>query len=124
MISRIRRLEIFLFAHWLIVACSMSLALARASLVTRDAPWNSEHIDQLPIEIRQAVDRMCGQQPRAAHYFVTYLQDSRRIKLHFEHLWCGAQRTFCAEVGCLHQEYVSSGGRYRLFRSYYGRDND
>jgi hypothetical protein len=44
-------------------------ALARGSQVSHDDPWNSDPIDHLPPEVRKAVAHMCGNSPRAAHYF-------------------------------------------------------
>jgi hypothetical protein len=98
-------------------------AFARGSQVRRDDPLNSERIDRLPPEVRNAVIQMCAD-PRAGQYFATYFDNSHLIKLHFEHLHCDEQVTFCSRNSCLHHEYISSGGRYRLMRSYYGRDND
>jgi hypothetical protein len=67
---------------------------------------------------------MCRDPPRAGQYFATYLDNSRVMKLHFEHLHCGGQAAFCREGTCLRQEYVSTGGHYQLKKSYYGRNND
>jgi hypothetical protein len=71
-----------------------------------------------------AVTRMCANLPRAAHYFATYLDNSRLIKLHFEHLHCDGLSSFCTGESCLRQEYVSARGHYRFMRNYYGRNND
>ena len=108
----------------LLMLCNQPLAFARSGQVSHDDPWNSERIDQLPPEVRSAVMRLCGHPPRAAHYFATYIDSSRVIKLHFEHLQCDDQKTYCSGDGCLRQEYVYTGGRYRLLRSYYGRNNN
>lgn len=109
----------------LLVSVNQPLAFARGSQVGHDDPWNPEHIERLPPEVRHAVIRMCRDPPpRAGHYFATYFDNSRLMKLHFEHLHCDGQATFCKRDSCLHQEYVSSGGRYRLMRSYYDRNND
>jgi hypothetical protein len=67
---------------------------------------------------------MCGSSPRAAHYFATYLDNSHVIRLHFEHFHCSEGRQFCRGDSCLHQEYISKGGQYRLIKSYYGRSSD
>src|SRR6266849_3920274 len=107
----------------LLLGLANQLTFARGSRVGHDDPWNSEHIEQLPPEVRNAVIHMCGG-PRAGHYFATYFDHSRLIKLHFEHLHCDARVTFCRQDSCLHQEYISTGGRYRLMRNYYGRNND
>lgn len=108
----------------LLGSANQSPTLARGSQVGHDDPWNSEHFDRLPLEVRSAVVRMCGDPPRAGHYFATYFDNSRLMKLHFEHFHCDGQATFCRGDSCLHQEYVSTGGRYRLMKSYYGRNID
>jgi hypothetical protein len=108
----------------LLLLCNQPRALARGSQVGHDDPWNTEHIDRLPPEVRNAVIRMCRDPPRAGHYFATYFDNSRLMKLHFEHLHCDGQATFCRGDSCLHQEYISTGGHYRLMKSYYGRNND
>jgi hypothetical protein len=111
-------------ATLLLLLCNEPRTFARGSQVGHDDPWNSEHIDRLPPEVRNAVIRMCSDSPRAAHYFATYFDNSHLIKLHFEHLRCDQQAIFCKAGSCLHQEYISTGGHYRLMKSYYGRNND
>ena len=105
----------------LLLVVNQEPTFARGSPVGHDDPWNSERIDRLPPEVRSAVTRMCGN-ATAAHYFATFLDSSRLIKLHFEHLHCDEQGRFCRDTRCLRQEYISTGGHYRLQRSYYGRD--
>jgi hypothetical protein len=106
-------------AALVLVAKETPDALARASQGGHD-PWNVEHIDRLPPEIRGVVTQMCGSSPRAGHYFATYLDNARTIRLHFEHLNCSEQARFCRGASCLQQEYLSSGGgRYRLIRTFY-----
>jgi hypothetical protein len=98
-------------------------AFARGSQAAHDDPANSERIERLPPEVRDAVIHMCGD-PRAGHYFATYFDNAHLIRLHFEQLYCDGRRKFCRGEDCLHNEYISTGGRYRLIRSYYGRNND
>ncbi|TWA97247.1 hypothetical protein [Bradyrhizobium stylosanthis] len=107
-----------------LVFVSTPHAFARGSQGGYDAPWNPEHIDRLPLEVRNAVAHMCRSSARAAHYFATYLENSRIIRLHFEHLHCSEGGGFCRGDTCLHQEYVAQGGQYRLMKSYYGRNDD
>ena len=102
----------------------VSPAVARGSLSLADPPWNSEHISQLPEEIRKALNQLCKEPAVAAHYFATYAENSRLINLHFEHFHCGNQKTVCTQAGCLHQVYRLDGGRYQLLRSFYGPGND
>jgi hypothetical protein len=108
----------------LLLLCNQPIAFARGGQVGHDDPWNPEHVERLPPEVRNAVIRMCRDPPRAGHYFATYIDNSRLMKPHFEHLLCDGQAMFCSDGSCLHQEYVLTGGRYRLMKSYYGRNND
>ena len=101
--------------------CNQPIVLALGSQIGRDNPLNSERIEHLPPEVRNAVIRMCEDRPpRAGHYFATYFENSRLIRLHFEVLQCGGRTTFCRSDGCLRQEYGLTGGHYRLMKSYYG----
>jgi hypothetical protein len=109
-------------AALLLGLCSQPRAVPRGSQVCHDDPWNSGHLDRLPPEVRDA--RMCGNPPRAGHYFATYFDHSRVIKLHFEHWHCDQQLPFCRGNNCLHQEYISTGGHYRLMKNYYDHGND
>ena len=62
------------------IPSNMSPAVARGSMGTADPPWNPEHIDQLPAEVRNAVSHLCGPSLGAAHYFPTYSENSRLLR--------------------------------------------
>jgi hypothetical protein len=86
--------------------------------------WTPQHIGGLPLEIRNAIApyaRVCGGPLAAEHSFARYFQSgtAKLIGLHFEHLRCSNRATVCTAAGCLHQVYISTGGRYRLLRSLY-----
>jgi hypothetical protein len=57
----------------------------------------------------------------AEHSFARYFQsgNAKLIGLHFEHLRCGDRAAVCKAAGCLHQVYISTGGKYRLLKSSY-----
>lgn len=93
-----------LIAIVLLSSFNQPLALARGSQVGHDDPLNPEHIERLPPEVRHAVIRMCRDPARADHFFTTYFDNSRLVKLHFEHLHCGGQATFRKGDSCLHQD--------------------
>jgi hypothetical protein len=61
---------------------------------------------------------------RAQHQFAGYFQNWRVLVLHFEYFRCDDRAALCTQAGCLHQVYTSTGGRYRLLRSYYGPGGD
>jgi hypothetical protein len=107
----------------LILSFANRSAFARGSNGGHDDLLNSERIDRLPPEVRNVVIHMCAG-PRAGHYFATYFDHSHLIRLHFELLHCDKQAAFCRAGSCLQQEYIFTGGRYRLMRSYYSRNND
>ena len=116
-------LALLLLALLLSVCGQMGPAHSRGGVRVEET-WNPEHITQLPPEVRSAVMRMCGPPPSAEHYFATYLQNSRLIKLHFEHFRCEGRAPLCNQSGCLHQEYILTRGHYRLLRSFYGPSSD
>lgn len=105
--------------------CGRSNTLALGSTPTHDPPWDPARIERLPPDVRRIVFSMCREQPTAGHYFVTYLKDSKIVKLHFEYFSCEGRLRFCRDAGsCLHAEFVASDSRYRLLRTYYGRPDD
>ena len=108
----------------LLVVCAQSSALSRGGGSPNDAPFNPEHIDSLPPEVRNHVLHMCGVRPNDAHYFATYLDHARVIKLHFEHLDCEGRQMYRKAGFCLHEEFTLSGTHYRQTRNYYGRCDD
>jgi hypothetical protein len=112
------------FAIGVAVLISASTSVfARGGLAAEDR-FDPHHIRDLPAEIQNAVVRMCGGSPKAEHRFAGYFEHSRRIVLHFEHFSCDGSGALCTQAGCLHQVYVSTGGAYRLLRSFYGPDGD
>jgi len=117
-------MKLALIATGLIATTSQAPpAFARGGGMHSEDPWNPQHIDGLPSEVRNALARMC-EAPRAQHQFAGYFQNSRVLVLHFEHFRCGDRGPLCTQAGCLHQVYISTGGRYRLVRSYYAPEGD
>jgi hypothetical protein len=114
----------------LVQAAMISLSLswdANSTAVAqhaRDPPWNPDHIDHLPAEVRSAVLAMCGKPPSAGHYFATYSQNSRQINLHFEKFHCEQGPALCTTAGCLHQVDALTAGHYHLVKSFYGSGKD
>ncbi|QFI74851.1 hypothetical protein F8237_22055 [Bradyrhizobium betae] len=106
------------------LTCFHGTAVALGSASSHDGPWNPHHIDQLPPDVRNAVLRRCGGRAQALHYFVTYLNRSTTVRLHFENLRCDGDKTFRRGESCLHQEFVAYGKHYRLAKHYYAPCND
>jgi len=100
-----------------------SPAFARGGLRLLDPTLNPQHINGLPVEVRNALAHMC-RGAQAQHQFARYSQNLQVLVLHFEHFRCGNGRATCARAGCLHQVYVSTEGRYRLSKSYYASEGD
>ena len=100
-----------------------SPAFARGGVHLLDPALNPQHISGLPAEVRDAVAHMC-RSAQAEHQFARYSQNLHVLVLHFEHFRCGDGHAHCTRAGCLHQVYVSTGGRYRLSKSYYAPEGD
>lgn len=110
----------------LVLSGILTQAAARGGLSSEDR-WAPAHIDLLPQEIRQTFGRLrqaCGWPPAAEHYFALYLSGRRHqfVALHFEHFRCSNHAAICKQTACLHQVFVSAGGRYRLAWSGQVRD--
>lgn len=75
-------------AHVIAFASALmgTMPAALAAEFMHDPPWNAEHIDHLPIEVRSAVLAKCPTRPDAGHYFATFFHDE--VHLHFEHFHC------------------------------------
>jgi hypothetical protein len=121
-VRMVRQLQLTLIAALLVLAGAVS-AGARSSIPADDR-WNAQHIGALPPEVRDAIAsyaRICGGPLAAEHSFARYFQNGsvKLIGLHFEGLRCGNRDAVCKSAGCLHQVYISTGGRYRLLSSSY-----
>jgi hypothetical protein len=108
----------------LLVLCAQASAVARGSGFSHDEPWSSERINRLPPEVRNSVHQMCSVRPAAAHYFATYLDSARIVKLHFEYFNCDGAQMYRDGGRCLRKEFVASGSHYQLLRNYYGQCGD
>jgi hypothetical protein len=98
-----------------------SPAFARGGGLHSEDPWNPQHIDGLPAEVRNDLARMCGGS-RAQHQFAGYFDNSRVLVLHFEHFRCGDRGAPCTQAGCLHQVYVSRGAQSRYLGGRFYRE--
>ncbi len=84
--------------------------------------YESQHIGNLPANVRQAVLRRCPN-AKALHDFSTYTDHLQVMVLHFERLYC-ERKSFCGPPGCLHQTYISFHGHYRLVESHYASEGN
>jgi hypothetical protein len=122
--SKRRIMKLALIAIGLLATASLALpAFARGGLHLLDPAWNPQHISGLPAEVRNALAHRC-RDSKSEHQFARYSQNLRILVLHFEHFRCGDRGPLCTQAGCVHQVYISTGGRYRLLRSYYAPGSD
>jgi hypothetical protein len=96
-------------------------AEAKGSAVSSDAPWDSHHIDNLPLEVRHYVTEICKGPPRAQHDFATYNPRERRWRINLEYLQCNGHGLDEYRRGsqCLDVDFVAVGSRWRLARKTY-----
>jgi hypothetical protein len=81
-------------------------------------PWNPAHLAMLPPEVRAGVlkwNAACGGPIAAAQRFALYLTvpSARFVALDFDDFQCRNKAVHCDTAGCLHEVYVSWGGRYQ-----------
>ena len=96
-------------------------AQAKSALPSEDR-WNPQHISGLPAEIRSAIApfaRACGDGGRLSirSQAISNAGPRSSSAFTFEHLSCPNRAAVCSAAGCLHQVYISTGGRYRLLSS-------
>jgi len=96
-------------------------AEARGSAVNGDAPWNPEHIDVLPVEVRHYITEICKGPPRAQHDFATYDPQEKRWRINLEYLQCNGHGLAEYRRGnqCLDVDFVAAGSHWRLARKNY-----
>ena len=71
----------------LIVLLTCSQASAKGGSYHMEHRYNPQHIDGLPLEVRNSILHRCAE-PKALHPFASYFDNSRRVVLHFEHFVC------------------------------------
>ena len=102
-----------------LLLCAASPAISKGSNVIKDAPWNSEHIDNLPPEIRQYIAGICKGPPSAQHDFATYSPQEKRWRINLEYLQCKGLGEFRRGDQCLDVDFVAVGSHFRLARKSY-----
>lgn len=59
----------------------------------------------------------CGAHAEAGHYFATYDDHSKLVRLNYSRLYCPAAPNVCDGPSCLQQTYVLHGSKYVLSQS-------
>ena len=103
----------------LLVLCSGATALAKGSAVNRHDPWDPHHIDDLPVEVRQYIARICEGAPSAQHDFATYSPHEKRWRINLEYLRCNGLGNYRRGNQCLDVDFVEVGSRFRLASKQY-----
>src|SRR6516162_3945442 len=97
-----------------LLLCSELQAVSRGTIPNKDGPWNREHIDTLPVEVRQYIAGICKGPPRAQHEFATYSPHERRWRINLEYLHCNGLGEYRRGHQCLDVDFVEVGPRFRL----------
>jgi hypothetical protein len=97
-----------------LLLCSELPAVSKGSAVNRDDPWNPEHIDNLPIEVRQYIVGICHGPASAQHDFATYSPQEKRWRINLEYLRCNGLGEYRRGNQCLDVDFIEVGSRFRL----------
>ena len=108
-----------LFLAICLLFCSELPAAAKSGGAGKDDPWNPDHINSLPAEIRQYIAAICKGPPRAQHDFATYSPHEKRWRINLEYLRCDGLGEYRRGNLCLDVDFVAVGLRYRLVRKQY-----
>lgn len=100
----------------LLLACSFLLASEppASSFPSKDDPWNPQHIDVLPPDIRHYIEAICKGPAKAQHDFATYSPTERRWRINLEYLLCDGLRDFRRGHQCVDVDFIQVGSRFRL----------
>lgn len=91
----------------------------KGSLSNNDTPWNHEHIDVLPSEVRQYIANLCKGVPRVQHDFATYSPREKRWRINLEYLHCEGLGGYRRGNQCLDVDFVEVGPHFRLVSKHY-----
>jgi hypothetical protein len=97
-----------------LLLCGELPALSKGSAVNRDDPWNPQHIDNLPIEVRQYIVGICHGPASAQHDFATYSPQEKRWRINLEYLRCKGLGEYRRGNQCLDVDFIEVGSRFRL----------
>jgi|SRR6516225_4445949 len=107
----------------LIALCILFLseppAFSRGTASNGDPPWNHEHIDRLPPEVRNYIAGICKGPPVAQHEFATYLPSDHRWRINLEYLRCEGLGEYRRGDQCLDVDFIEVGSHFRLARRAY-----
>jgi hypothetical protein len=90
-----------------------------ASVGNKQDPYDPNHIDTLPPEIRQYIAKICRGAPTARHDFATYLPQEKRWRINLEYLQCGIIGKYRRGNQCLDVDFVAKGSHFYLARKSY-----
>ncbi|MBR0966536.1 hypothetical protein JQ554_21645 [Bradyrhizobium diazoefficiens] len=100
-----------------LLLCHEIAALAKGGALNKDAPWNPEHIEGLPADVRHYVAGICKGPATAQHDFATYSPQEKRWRINLEYLRCNGLTEYRRGNQCLDVEFVETGSRFRLART-------
>ena len=102
-----------------LLLCSELPAFSKSSASNKDDPWNRDHIENLPVNIRQYIAGMCKGPPSAQHEFATYSPHEKRWRINLEYLRCNGLGVYRRGNQCLDVDFVEVGSRFRLASKQY-----
>jgi hypothetical protein len=94
-------------------------AAARGVGGADDGPWNTHHLDTLPVEVQQYISGICKGRALAGHEFATYLPSEQRWRINLEYLHCDGLREVRRGSLCLDVDFVRAGSHFHLANKQY-----
>jgi hypothetical protein len=108
-----------LFLAICLLLCSALPLASKGSSPVKDDPWNPEHLNVLPVEVRQYISAICKGPAHAQHDFATFSPRENRWRINLEYLQCKGVGEYRRGNQCLDVDFVATGSRFRLATKQY-----
>lgn len=102
-----------------LVLLSIPPALSMGSVGNKHDPFDPNHINLLPPDVRRYIAGICKGTPVAQHDFATYSPQEKRWRINLEYLQCGVIGEYRRGNQCLDVDFVATGAHFRLVRKTY-----
>ena len=109
----------FLLALYVLLCSGLPGFSKGSGSPNKDDPWNAEHINILPREIRTYIAGICKGPARAQHDFANYYPQDHLWRINLEYLHCSGLGEFRRGNQCLDVDFVAVGSGYRLAKKHF-----
>jgi hypothetical protein len=108
-----------LLAICVLILCQVPASPKGSGGSNKHDPYDSQHIDTLPLEVREYIASICKGASAAQHDFATYSPGEKRWRINLEYLRCKGLAKYRRGNQCLDVDFVAVGSHFHLARKAY-----